>query len=82
MPRHSSRILLEITDARVERLQDISEEQSVVEGLRAWHMTGNGGYSDDGESARDQFIDLWRSTGGSWEANPWVWVVEFKRVTP
>ncbi|MDR6946401.1 hypothetical protein J2Y39_000981 [Pseudomonas sp. 2957] len=82
MPRWACRILLEITDVRVERLQDISEEQAKAEGLRAWRMTGDGGYSDDGESARDQFIDLWRSTGGNWDANPWVWVIEFKRVTP
>ena len=82
MPRWACRILLEITDVRVERLQEISEEQAKAEGLRAWRMTGDGGYSDDGESARDQFIDLWRSTGGNWDANPWVWVVEFKRVQP
>lgn len=82
MPRWACRILLEITGVRVERLQDISDEQAKAEGLRAWRMTGDGGYSDDGESARDQFIDLWRSTGGNWDANPWVWVIEVKRVTP
>jgi hypothetical protein len=76
MPRWASRILLEITDVRVERLQDISREQCIAEGpdfpvadhlARAWHV---------------QFERLWNSTGGDWDANPWVWVVEFKRVTP
>lgn len=76
MPRAACRILLEITHVRVERLQDISREQCIAEGpqypvadhlARAWHV---------------QFRDLWQSTGGNWDANPWVWVVEFKRVTP
>ncbi|WP_433738960.1 hypothetical protein [Pseudomonas putida] len=82
--RQYSRVLLEITDVRVERLQDVSEEQATAEGLQAWRVTGDGGYSDDGESARDQFIDLWRDINGAsaWAANPWVWVVEFKQVTP
>lgn len=74
--RRYSRILLEITDVRVERLQDISKEQCIAEGpdfpvadhlARAWHV---------------QFERLWNSTGGDWDSNPWVWVVEFKRVQP
>lgn len=89
MPRHSSRILLEITDLRVERLQDISEEQAKAEGVRLypdhaelgdwWHVEGIETYSAD---PRKSFELLWSSVGGNWEANPWVWVVEFKRVTP
>ena len=76
MPRWASRILLELTDVRVERLQDISREGCIAEGSdlpvadhldRAWHV---------------QFQRLWESTGGDWDANPWVWVVEFKQVTP
>ena len=74
--RRYSRILLEITDVRIERLQDIGREGCIAEGPdfpvsghleRAWHV---------------QFQRLWESTGGDWNANPWVWVVEFKRVTP
>ena len=89
MPRHSSRILLEITDLRVERLQDISEEQAKAEGVRLypdhaelgdwWHVEGIETYSAD---PRKSFELLWSSVGGNWEANPWVWVVEFKQVTP
>lgn len=89
MPRHSSRILLEITGVRVERLQDISEEQAKAEGVRLytdhaevgdwWHVEGIETYSAD---PRKSFELLWSSVGGDWQANPWVWVVEFKRVMP
>ncbi len=84
MPRHSSRILLEISDLRVERLQDISEEQAKAEGI-AQHP-GGGHHVEDGKhhwaSQIDSFAGLWSSVGGDWDGNPWVWVVEFKRVTP
>lgn len=89
MPRWASRILLEITDVRVERLQDISEDQAKAEGVRLytdhaelgewWHVDGIDTYSAD---PRKSFELLWSSVGGDWVANPWVWVVEFKRVTP
>ncbi|WP_312406520.1 hypothetical protein [Pseudomonas rhodesiae] len=89
MPRWASRILLEITDVRVERLHDISEEQAKAEGVRLytdhaelgdwWHVEGIETYSAD---PRKSFELLWSSVGGDWQANPWVWVVEFKRVTP
>ena len=89
MPRAACRILLEITDVRVERLQDISEEQAKAEGARLytdhaelgdwWHVDGIETYSAD---PRKSFELLWSSVGGEWEANPWVWVVELKRVTP
>ena len=89
MRREASRILLEITDVRVERLQDISEEQAKAEGVRLytdhaelgdwWHVEGIETYSAD---PRKSFELLWSSVGGDWQANPWVWVVEFKRVTP
>ncbi|WP_095118633.1 hypothetical protein [Pseudomonas sp. Irchel s3f10] len=81
MPRWACRILLEITDVRVERLQDISEEQAMAEGvgieaIESFRATGVD------RPAGFAFRDLWTSTGGDWEANPWVWVVEFKQVTP
>lgn len=77
MPRAASRILLEITDVRVERLQDISDEQALAEGVDQTN-TSIPGY------ARQRFQDLWGSINGtgSWDANPWVWVVEFKRIQP
>lgn len=91
MPRWASRILLEITDVRVERLQAISDQQAMAEGvrlyadhaaLRDWyHVDGKETYSAD---PRKSFELLWSSIngGGAWDANPWVWVVEFKRVIP
>ena len=89
MPRWASRILLEITDVRVERLQDITEERAKTEGVRLytdhaelgdwWHVEGIETYSAD---PRKSFELLWSSVGGDWQSNPWVWVVEFKRVTP
>lgn len=85
MPRWASRILLEITDVRVERLQDISYEQAAAEGihrgpLREWCASDEGGACH--KYPVPAFRDLWQSVGGNWDANPWVWVVEFKRVTP
>ena len=85
MPRAASRILLEITDVRVERLQDITYEQAAAEGvhrgpLREWCASDEGGACH--KYPVPAFRDLWQSVGGDWEANPWVWVVEFKRVTP
>ncbi|MBK5373552.1 hypothetical protein JFT81_02740 [Pseudomonas sp. TH43] len=114
MPRWACRILLEITDVRVERLQDISEEQAKAEGCfftdhgkacfhsgkgvrdaahcelpESTHQQRNGWMWDQTTSheqclgsARNAFGNLWQTTGGDWAANPWVWVIEFKRVTP
>ncbi|WP_271043394.1 hypothetical protein [Pseudomonas sp. VB3] len=89
MPRAACRILLEITDVRVERLLDISEDQAKAEGVRLytdhaelgewWRVDGIDTYSAD---PRKSFELLWSSVGGDWQANPWVWVVKFKRVTP
>jgi len=96
MPRWASRILLEITDVRVERLQDITEEQALAEGIVGVPFRPDDGWPictgymvgpDDGKTglqttAAKAFAGLWDSVGGNWNANPWVWVVEFKRVTP
>lgn len=84
MRRRDSRILLEITAVRVERLQEISEYQAKSEGVqkdhRVWFRSDEGGHAH--QCAVDAFADLWCSINGaeSWGANPWVWVVEFKRV--
>ncbi|HCF5141342.1 TPA: hypothetical protein ACIR6M_000166 [Pseudomonas aeruginosa] len=75
MPRAISRILLEITAVRVERLHDLSDPGALAEGVSHSEM-------HSGDSLVDVFARLWESTGGDWAANPWVWVVEFKRVTP
>lgn len=81
MHRHSSRILLEITAVRVERLHDITEDQAIAEGIDTHPM---GFYGNGCITAGGAFLELWESINGDgrWAANPWVWVVEFKRVTP
>ncbi|WP_174634476.1 hypothetical protein [Yersinia thracica] len=85
MPRWASRINLMITGVRVERLNDISQEDAQAEGmeLTGWRPT----YSDpdsggEYETPYDNFAELWISIYGeeSWEANPWVWVIEFERM--
>lgn len=85
MPRWASRITLEVTGVRVERLQDISEADAMAEGV--WRtVSGHYSYGDEYNpsyaTACDAFRGLWESINGpgSWEANPWVWVVEFKRL--
>lgn len=81
MPRWASRILLDIKAVRVERLQDINEMDAAAEGVATW---APGALSPDSLNAdpSDQFRWLWTSINGpdSWAQNPWVWVVEFKRV--
>lgn len=74
MPRWASRITLEITNVRVERLQEISEEDAKSEGVNGWHPD----IPATRASHKDVFHKLWDSIYGSWSANPWVWVVEFK----
>jgi len=77
MPRWASRIQLEITAVRVERLHDISEEQAQAEGARPLTVKLK---KLAPRASRMGFIDLWCSINGdeSWDANPWVWVVEFE----
>ncbi|WP_177336200.1 hypothetical protein [Klebsiella variicola] len=73
MPRAASRILLEITDVRVERLRSMSQDDARAEGVIAASGPMEAGLA---------FRELWDSIYGeeSWKANPWVWVIEFKRV--
>ncbi|WP_145551447.1 ASCH domain-containing protein [Yersinia intermedia] len=75
MPRWASRINLLITGVRVERLQDISDADASAEGCKISSM-------QSGECLSDVFARLWKSIYGeeSWQANPWVWVIEFERM--
>jgi len=75
MPRAASRIALEVTGVRVERLHDITDADALAEGVDRTN-TSIPGY------ARDRFIRLWTSINGneSWDANPWVWVIEFRKI--
>lgn len=81
MFRHDSRITLEITGVRVERLQDISNDDAYSEGTGTWAAET----AKDGNkwpSMPRAFRGLWESINGaeSWATNPWVWVIQFKRL--
>ncbi|HHC4265279.1 hypothetical protein ACRFDV_03910 [Klebsiella pneumoniae] len=87
MPRWASRILLEITDVRVERLNAISEEDARAEGIIDGGCLNCGepepcGCANPDPDATDAFAYLWQSIYGqeNWNANPWVWVISFKRI--
>jgi len=93
MPKEAARLFLRVTDVRVERLRDITEEQAEKEGCSAGRIVITGGpwgVEDDPEvwTAREAFSDLWDSTIKKadrpiygWAANPWVWVIEFERIS-
>jgi len=82
MPRWASRITLRITDIRVERLQDISEDDAKAEGVKPLDYAAH--HVAAGCGARIAFEQLWTTINGpgAWDANPWVWVVAFERVKP
>lgn len=90
MPRQASRIDLEIVSVRAERLRDISEADAHAEGapveFRISVRVGDKGTDERiPNSHRGGFANLWDHINGdraTWESNPWVWVVEFKRVRP
>ena len=78
MPRWASRITLEITGVRVERLNTITIEDIIAEGLSS-HLREHDACCE----LKDQFAALWDSINSkraSWKSNPWVWVIEFKRL--
>jgi len=78
MPKEAARIFLRVKTVRVERLQDITEEQAVKEGAKAY-----GPNNCSGTSARIAFAEIWdrttRDNSYEWRKNPWVWVIEFER---
>ncbi|WP_059265020.1 hypothetical protein [Acinetobacter baumannii] len=99
MPRWASRFSLEITNIRVERLNELSEADAIEEGVEPIIVqdnvkVGNGwakenrhmwkGYKNKArayqDTAKDSFNSLWESINGdgSWDLNPWVWVIEFR----
>ena len=79
MPRWASRITLEVTGVQVERLQDITPADCVEEGYQSPPGTR---YAQEELAALDWYRDLWEQINGpgSWDANPWVWVISFRRV--
>jgi hypothetical protein len=89
LPKRYSRITLEITDVRVQRLQEISEDDARAEGITDGGCTecGNSepcGCANPSPDARDAFCWLWNSINAKrapWDSNPWVWAISFKRIT-
>lgn len=87
MPRWASRITLEITAVRVERLNDISQNDAIAEGCELPNLPPevSGVSADFIADQRTSFAILWNRINGAgagcWSKNPWVWVVEFKRLT-
>ena len=86
MPRHASRINLQIEKIRVEQLQEISDGDAEKEAIKRNHSVhwpdGDPGYMDD--VMRRNFAATWDTINGKkhpWKSNPWVWVIEFKRIT-
>lgn len=80
MPRAAARLFLRVKSVRVERLQDITEEDAQKEGCMSGMLSGPC-------AARGQFEELWNSTikkkdldKYGWDANPWVWMIEFERM--
>ena len=94
MPRWASRITLEITDIRVERLHDISKQDAIAEGIvpirwrdgsiqyLSYTTKTPTGKRIESLSAKQSYFSLWEKINGrkSLESNPWVWVIEFKRI--
>ena len=95
MPKEAARLFLRVTDVRLERLREISEEQAQREGIRLQHEDFIPAYhyrkaelpGDGWKTAGSAFAALWNSTvrpqeSGryGWDANPWVWVIEFERM--
>ena len=80
MPRWASRITLEITGVRVERLNSMTERDAIAEGCIGGHNSIPGYHYS--ATPHEHFHHVWQSIygGDSWQANPWVWVIEFKRV--
>ena len=86
MPKEAARIWLKVKDVRVERLQEITEEQAKAEGAN-WKNGKNVGFEEKmRRSAVERFAEIWNSTikksdldRYGWDANPWVWVIEFER---
>lgn len=95
MPKSACRIFLKVKSVRVERLQDISEDDAIAEGIEVMKVyvhkvfrnyqdeaKTNGGYKGFVETAIASFKSLWQSINGeqSWKENPFVWVIEFERI--
>lgn len=88
MPKEAARLFIQVTGVRVERLQDISDDGAKAEGANYRNGKPVGFEEKCRRSAIDRFTEIWNSTIKSadlpiysWDANPWVWVIEFERIS-
>jgi hypothetical protein len=82
MPRWASRLALEVTEVRVQRLQEITEEDAQAEGFRDRYDAAPTGEKD---TAAEVFREAWDEINGKrgpWASNPWVWAISFRRIAP
>lgn len=92
MPRSAARIFLKVQNVRVQRLQDIIEQDAAAEGVqvpvrqdrKGWYQEISGPYVPKAPTCREHFILLWErlnaKRGHGWKTNCWIWVIEFKRI--
>jgi len=95
MPREAARLFLRVKDVRIERVQEITEEQARAEGAEPLMLSTDGEGVPDNERTWQEvgpalwdFVRIWNSTIKpadrdlyGWDANPWVWVIEFERIS-
>lgn len=92
MPKEAARIWLKVTDVRVERLQEITKDECIKEGIYPSNCRNcNAAFGcdtclDEGYDELDKFVEVWNSTVKKsdldkygWDSNPWVWIIEFER---
>lgn len=86
MPKEAARIWLKVTDVRAERLQDITEDGAKAEGANCKNGKNVGVEEKMSRTVIDRFAEIWNGTVKKadiglcgWDANPWVWVIEFER---
>jgi hypothetical protein len=89
MPKEAARLYLKVKDVRIERLQEISEDDALAEGADAGEYLDEHGNLMDVYYPHEDFVRIWNSTVKKadlpcygWDANPWVWVIEFERINP
>lgn len=95
MPKEAARLFLKVTDVRAERLQDITDEECIAEGIKPVRVPGSTNYREEREfqiacgiATIEKYAELWNSTIKTdahiydWKANPWVWVIEFEKISP
>jgi hypothetical protein len=80
MPKKASRLFLKVTNVRVERVRDITEEDAIKEGMKSTAVVNEAGDDYTGLYAFEHFGELWEKLYGNWFDSPWVWIIDFEVV--